>query len=456
MALLSETFRSMPAVYAVISVLNTVFMTYICIFAVPAVFRVTLRRKPVLWIAAALLCVIVGVFRFRRVGPDVNPFINWELFNAVLPYACVAMLVPFRQIWKGFAAPLGYLLVEALKYVIMIFFFREALQTNDDAAELLVELFVHLAAAIAVTVLLRYRNEKRNIFEPFLQLGPVLFVLIIATIGVFIATLTAVSSNRFDLSQTKQLVFVFLNIPLFAATVGYAVSRLVKTQTAERTAKLQLEQQIRHYEMMEKMNEDLRIFRHDLPKKLRPLAAYLDNNDVASAAEIAHELTGFSAESDIRYHTGNYRLDTVLFCEQETAAPDGIRIIYTYGSLFPAEGIAPDDIYTIFPNALDNAIEACRKVEGEREITVASRIAGETVYVTVKNPYTGKVIVKRGVPQTDKKDKIAHGYGFRSIRKAAANYGGDNVDVIAENGVFTLRLSLCFGSATKKHIDDSG
>ncbi len=43
MALLSETLRSMPAVYAVISVLNTVFMTYICIFAVPAVFRVTLR-----------------------------------------------------------------------------------------------------------------------------------------------------------------------------------------------------------------------------------------------------------------------------------------------------------------------------------------------------------------------------------------------------------------------------
>ena len=446
----------MPAVYTVVSVLNTLFKTYVCILAVPAVFRVKLRRKPLLWIAAALLCVIVGVFRFKRVGPDVDPVVNWELFNTLLPYACVALLVPLKQIWKGFVSALGYLLVEALKYAVMIFFFREALQTYDDGAELIVELCVHLAAAVAVTVLLRYRNEKRNIFEPLLQLGPVMFVLIIANIGVFIVTLTAVSANQLNLSETKQLIFVFLNIPLFAATVGYAVNRLVKTQTAERAAKLQLEQQIKHYEMMEKMNEDLRIFRHDLPKKLRPLAAYLDNNDVASAAEIAHELTGFSAESDIRYHTGNYRLDTVLFCEQETAAPDGIRIVYTYGSLFPAEGIAPDDIYTIFPNALDNAIEACRKVEGEREITLASRIAGDTVYVTVKNPYTGKVTVKRGVPQTDKKDKLSHGYGFRSIKKAAANYGGDNVDVIAENGVFTLRLSLCFGSVTENNAPQPG
>ncbi len=445
MSLLSETLRSMPVVYAVVSVLNTILMTYVCILAVPVIFRVSLRREAVLWVAAALLCVTVGVFRFKRVGPDVDPIVNWELFNTILPYVCVLLLVPFKQILKGFAAALGYLLLEALKYAIMIFFFRAALQTEDDGAELLVELGVHLAGAVAFTVLLRYKNEKRNIFEPLLQIRPLLFVLIVMNIGVFIITLTAVSAGRANLSDTKQLLFVFLNIPLFAATVGYAVYSLVKTQTAERTYKLQLEQQIRHYEAMEKMNEDLRVFRHDLPKKLRPLAAYLDNNDVASAAEIAHELTGFTAESELRFHTGNYRLDTVLFCEQETAAPDGIRITYTYGSLFPAEGISPDDIYTIFPNALDNAIEACRKVEGEREITVSSRIAGDTVYVTVKNPYVGKVIVKHGIPQTDKKDKIAHGYGFRSIKKAAANYGSDNVDVVTENGVFTLRLSLCFG-----------
>ena len=95
-------------------------------------------------------------------------------------------------------------------------------------------------------------------------------------------------------------------------------------------------------------------------------------------------------------------------------------------------------------------------MEGEREITLASRIAGDTVYVSVKKPYAGAVTIKRGVPQTDKKDKTVHGYVFRSIKKAAANYGGDNVDVSAENGVFTLRLSLCFGSVTENDADEPG
>lgn len=442
-----QTFGEMHVVYAAVSVINTMLMTWFCVIAVPVVFRVNLRRHPLLWVLAGLLCVAVGVTRFWRSDPDAGRFINWEFFNTLLPYACVALVVPIKQIWKGLAAAFGYGFVEIVKFIIMMFFFRSAFKDMNDPLELLLELFVHLAAALGLTALLRRKNEKRNIFEPLLQISPILYVLIVVTFGVFVISLAAVSSGASDLSDTKQLIFIFLNIPLVAATVSYAVYSLVKTQTAERNYKMQLEQQIRYYEMMENMNEDLRVFRHDLPKKLRPMVTFLENNDVSSAIEIAQNLAGFSADSDFRFHTGCYRLDTVLSCQQQIAAADGTRIVYTYGSLFPAEGIAPDDIYTIFPNALDNAIEACRQVEGERQITVASRIAGDTVFVTITNPYAVAPVIKRGVPQTAKKDKTAHGYGFRSIKKAAANYGSDNVDVIAENGIFTLRISLCFGGA---------
>ncbi len=448
MSALLQTFGEMRVVYAAVSVINTLLMTWFCLIAVPVVFRVKLRRQPLLWALAGLLCVAVGVTRFWRGDPEANRFINWEFFNTILPYACVLLVVPVRQIWKGLAAALGYLFVEAVKYVIMIFFFREAIAETNDPLELLLELIVHLAAALGLTALMRRKNEKRNIFEPLLQISPILYVLIAATLAVFIVSLAAVSSGVSDLTDTWQLIFILLNIPLVTATVSYAVYSLVKTQTAERTYKLQLEQQIRYYEMMENMNEDLRVFRHDLPKKLRPMVTFLENNDVASATEIARELSGgFTAESEYRFHTGNYRLDTVLFCQQQIAAQDGITIVYTYGSLFPAEGIAPDDIYTIFPNALDNAIEACRQVEGERQVNVSSRIAGDTVYVAISNPCAAAPVIKHGVPQSDKKDKTAHGYGFRSIKRAAANYGGDNVDVIVENGTFTLRLSLCFGAS---------
>ena len=68
----------------------------------------------------------------------------------------------------------------------------------------------------------------------------------------------------------------------------------------------------------------------------------------------------------------------------------------------------------------------------------------QTVYVTIRNPVAGEVKTKNGLPQTGKADKTAHGYGFKSIKKAAAKYGSDNVSFSAENGAFELRIFLRF------------
>ena len=440
---ITDVLNEMSAVYTAIAILNGLLMTLFCVLAVPAIFRVDLRRHPALWILAGALCVAVSVFRKLRAGEDHDLRDLWELINTLLPFVCVTLLTPFRHVWKGLAAALAYVFVEAVKYMILLFFFRSELQTHNDALELVIEIFVHLVSVLLILLLLRRKNEKRNVFEPLLQISPLLYVLIVLDVLVFGVTMVGVSSG-FSGTEKKQVVFILLNIPIFTVTVGYAVYSLVKTQTAEKTYKLQLEQQIKHYEMMEKMNEDLRVFRHDLPKKLRPMVAYLDENNVDSAAEIARGLADFSSENALRFHTGNYRLDTVLFCEQQIAQEDGIRIVFTHGSVFPAEGVGSDAIYTIFPNALDNAIEACRKVEGERLITVSSRIGGNTVFVSIKNPCAEQVVLKNGVPQTGKKDKASHGYGIRSIKKAAAGYGDDNVEFLSEDGVFELRLTLRF------------
>ena len=80
-----------------------------------------------------------------------------------------------------------------------------------------------------------------------------------------------------------------------------------------------------------------------------------------------------------------------------------------------------------------------------REIFFHARMNDDTVYVTIRNPVAGEVKLKNGVPQTSKRDKSLHGYGFRSIKKAAAHYGSNNVQCVVENGFFELRLFLRIG-----------
>ena len=66
----------------------------------------------------------------------------------------------------------------------------------------------------------------------------------------------------------------------------------------------------------------------------------------------------------------------------------------------------------------------------------------DTVFITIRNPMAGEVKLKNGVPQTTKRNKSLHGYGFRSIKKAAAHYGSNNVTVLTDNGMFELRIFL--------------
>ena len=355
------------------------------------------------------------------------------------------MFLIFRRkgVWKPLLVAVGYTFVEAIKYILLILFFHYDNDNINDPLETLLEFLIH-AVFFLFALLFMARWAKKHELDLHPTRGSViLFCLVAATVAVFIASLALLSSHYTE-SEQAEFAFLLLNIPLLTATVTVAVAGLVRARARSETYRAQLAAQVQYYAMMEKMNEDLRLFRHDLPKKVRPLIAYLDDDRRDDAKEIAEQLGGFVDHMGVRFNTGNYRLDTVLFCQQQLAQKYNIRIVFPFGNAFPADGIDPDDLYTIFPNALDNAIEATRKTDGDRTITIRSKVRGDTVYISIENPVAGEVTLRHGEPQTDKADKSRHGYGFRSMKKAAAHYGDDNLTVSVKDGVFTLQMALRF------------
>ena len=449
MTRLAQTIVDNTALFCTLSVINQTFWALICLLAVRVVFRVSPRKSPARWLIAALISVAVGALRpLCLLGGGALPLL-WETLSLAQPFLCVGLLSPPGFLKKGLAAALGCCLIDLPKYLILIFFFRYTSDDLDAPPAFLVELLLHTLVLLLFLVL-NARGERKNLFQPLLRLDPFLFALIVLSLSAFTASLVMFSSVL-SADRLPEFAFALSNLPLFAVTVIYGVSTMLRSKKAEETFRRELDRQILHYETMERVNEDLRIFRHDLVKKLRPMVAYLNENNPAAAIEIANDLGAFAQTEGTRYHTGNTRLDTVLFCEQQTARADGIRIVFTEESRFPAEGISPDDIYTIFPNALDNAIEACRKTEGEREILVASRTVGDEVFVTVSNPVGGALEQKNGELHTTKADKSLHGYGLKNIKKAAANYGSNNVDYRVEDGRFILRVSLRYRDSLSRN-----
>lgn len=144
---------------------------------------------------------------------------------------------------------------------------------------------------------------------------------------------------------------------------------------------------------------------------------------------------------DAMLKTGNEILDTVLtekslLCNQHKIT---FICIADGGLLSFMDAV---DLYTLFGNALDNAIEASRPLPEElRMIDLQVRQKAGLILITVTNRFDGTLEMGDGLPQTRKRDKDWHGFGLKSIHMMAEKYGG-LLDIRAEDGVFTLKVTI--------------
>ena len=102
--------------------------------------------------------------------------------------------------------------------------------------------------------------------------------------------------------------------------------------------------------------------------------------------------------------------------------------------------MSEEDIYSLFGNALDNAVLAVEQLpEPYREVKLTVKSLGDVVSVRVENKFKGKLKFEDGLPVTTKGDKKYHGYGIMSMRMIAAKYNGKiNIDVNEDNFVLNI------------------
>ncbi len=179
---------------------------------------------------------------------------------------------------------------------------------------------------------------------------------------------------------------------------------------------------------------------HDLKYQL---AAFRAMRDDADADRRLDEVEQSVMIYDCAIHTGNRVLDVVLtekslYCEAEhitlTCMVDGTKLDF----------IDPADLYALFGNALDNAIESVMRQEesDKRVIQVSAYPDNGFLMIRVRNYCDEPVALVDGLPATSKKtDEGYHGYGLRGIRYTAEQYGGTMSVKVSEES-FTLQVVL--------------
>lgn len=177
---------------------------------------------------------------------------------------------------------------------------------------------------------------------------------------------------------------------------------------------------------------------HDLKHQV---AALKHIHDPARQNEVIDSLQESVMIYDAMLKTGNDILDTVL--TEKSLMCGRHKIVLTCmadGRLMSFMDAV--DLYTLFGNALDNAIEASLPLsEAERTIDLQVREKAGLILISVTNRFAGVIEAGAKLPKTKKEDQGWHGFGLKSIRAVAEKYGG-LMKVRGEDGVFTLRVTL--------------
>ena len=225
----------------------------------------------------------------------------------------------------------------------------------------------------------------------------------------------------------------------FVLWVQVAQKQKLKAQQALSLQQQLWKQQRAQYELSRKNIEVINRKCHDLKHQVSALRSVIPERE---KEDYLDEIERSIQIYDSTIETGNEVLDTVLtekslYCEQHqitmTCVADGSKLGFLDGV----------DVYAIFGNALDNAIESVSKVPEpeKRLIAVSVWSRSDLLLIQVENYFEGTLAFEDGLPVTSKEDKDYHGFGIKSIRYAVEKYDGC-MGIYPENNLFLLRISI--------------
>ena len=283
-----------------------------------------------------------------------------------------------------------------------------------------------------------------------------LLLLTITPVGIILSVVVLHNRNldRFGSGGSALVYFALFVVALFSI-IGllWTVTVLARQQKLEEQ-NMMAEINRSYYETMEEQHFAIRRLKHDLTNHLSTMMAMPESERESYIKNLVED----GAVTRALQYCGDVTVNAVLSVKEEQMKRYHIDLkteIEIPGEL-PCE---KTDDCALFANVLDNAVEACRKLdEDRREIFLKSKAQKGLFCLEVTNPVLKSEIygedrekedvrpdskLRNGawIPATSKPDKENHGLGLRSVKEVAERHHGA-VELKMEEGWFEVFLYM--------------
>lgn len=168
-------------------------------------------------------------------------------------------------------------------------------------------------------------------------------------------------------------------------------------------------------ESMAALEQNYRIQRksaHEFEHHIQVLRDLLDCGEVGAARDYLDRLKKNRSIHVMSVSSNHPVIDVILNQKYQTARENEIKMQIQVNDLSTL-AIPTDSLVVVLTNLLDNAIEACRRLNGYREI-FCSVLYDDGLYISIRNTSEPVQIVDGKIP-TSKQDSLSHGFGLLSV-----------------------------------------
>ncbi len=428
------------------------FMAEIITAAV--IFSLNLRRRD--HFAVRVACSAAGLFLIAFLYPIVAYNALWICFMFFMMFLALlcAMKICFNERWWNILfCGLAAYTIQHIAFVIFDSFsdlsallFGLDINSNVYAEDnvvtgglpFIVMTVVYLVSYFVVYLIAYFAYADKIRPDEASKLGRTRFIVLAAMIIVTDNIFNAITMYNAGIDKISLWIERGYNVFTCLLSLQLQFSQLTEKNIETKYDAVQhiLREEQKQYMLVKQNLDTVNIKCHDMKHQLRRMrlgGVELGNDEID---EIEKVLSVY----DSVVKTGNDTLDLIL-AEKNLmhSSKDIVITCIADGKLL--DFITPTDMYSLFGNALDNAIEAVSELEiSKRNISLFVKRVGNMLSVHIENYYDGeRLIDENGLPKTTKSDEIYHGFGMLSMRTITEKYGG-TLAFEADGNIFSLNI----------------
>lgn len=367
-------------------------------------------------VAVTCICVLLisGQYKFLRI------------IIVILYYALVA-LVDF------FAAFVSMIVLRhEFKNVIYLY--------ANSMVECILFFCVRLIVACCVYQIVKRKYDKAYIreFQSLLLMVMIIMCLMLRYYQIAIVSMMLEGREQEAGTVGLSLMGVMLII-LFTAIV------YLKNKTLEKEKELLIMRDTmvaQKYTELETAIEKNRQLSHDLKNHILVLKHFKMEGDYEGIDKYIEEIEQNFFDIKRIVWTGNQIADMLLEQKRILAEQEGIA--FTIQAAPVAEWMFDNsETCSLLGNLLDNAIEACMRMDYNANKWVSVKIENQKqlLFIKIENSINEAPVMEKGRPVSVKGDKKRHGYGLKNVERILNKYDG-TIAYLSRDKTFQIKLLI--------------